>query len=254
MLKTIRPKTRLSIKFNSVQTVSTARVTPLWVFESGRIFYVRHLQRNNMNGGNSGKRFEDSSALTATGILYVFDRPTIFNNNKQPFLEYWNMPRIAAAGKLRNMFNKVIFSVSGFDHDERAVFEIPEIRKHLRELADEWPYFFWPASLEAPFLCDLIKCMVPNLAVASTDEDPSNCTYKLSTEEVQAVYEKLFHGFGRVCQLDPTMDDALLHQPSRSSASLCKNSLRIAMNIISSPWALAARSPAAAWHHRTSCR
>ena len=63
-----------------------------------------------------------------------------------PFLDFWNLDRIAGAGRLHDMHGKVRFAIHGYDRDRRELFEIPEVRLFLRELSAEWPYFFYAAD------------------------------------------------------------------------------------------------------------
>ena len=143
------------------------------------------------------KRFEEVANLAGSPICWHFDKAAIVANDKLPFLEFWNVPRIAASGCLHQMRGRMIFAVSGYDHDERSIFEIPETKKFLMELANEWPFFFYADALLTPFLCDLIKCMQPALTVIVRDSDPANATAQVETEEVNKAYRKLLDGNDR---------------------------------------------------------
>jgi hypothetical protein len=164
-----------------------------------------------MNRSGSRNRFEDENGFGASRILHAIDRASIKAQDLKPFLEFWNVQRIAQAGRLRDMFGNVLFTISVFDHDERAVYEIPSIRLFLQKLADSWPYFFWAATLEASadaaFLPTLIKCIVPNASIVVRAADPENAVVQISDEDLNTAYAKLVDGFGNMCQLDPKMND-----------------------------------------------
>jgi hypothetical protein len=155
------------------------------------------------------KRFEELTSFPYTLIAFPIDRLWVVEKNCQAFLEFWDLPRIARAGRLREMFGKVLFSISGYDHDERAIFEIPEVRNYLRRLTDAWPYFFYADNLKTPFLCELIKCIVPSVVVAATDADPTNSTTIMKTAEVERAYCKLFDGLVEACKMDAGMTDEI---------------------------------------------
>lgn len=150
--------------------------------------------------------FEQMAALGGTMFTYQINRSLIEEKNTLAFTQFWNVQRIATAGTLRSMFGTVIFSIGGFDHDNRAIYEIPEVRNYLRGLADEWPYFFWADSLTTDFLIELIKCMVPTLTVVSTAKKPNKIVSQISVEEANVAYLKLVNGFVEVCRLDPAMN------------------------------------------------
>jgi hypothetical protein len=157
----------------------------------------------------SPKIFENTAPLGATLIAFEIDRGSIAKRDTAFFCEFWNLARIARAGRLRDLFGKVMFMVGGYDHDERAIFEIPEVRDYLLRLTDAWPYFFYADNLETPFLCDLIKCMVPSVVVATTDGDPTNCTTRMETADVERAYGTLWDGLIAACKMDAGMTDAI---------------------------------------------
>ena len=152
------------------------------------------------------KRFEDLPGFPYTQIVFEIDRPSIVKKNHLAFLEFWDVDRIAKTGRLPKMFGKVVFFVSGYDHDERGLFEIPEARKYLRELAAVWPYFFYADALENGFLRDLLKCMVPSLTVAATSDNPAYCRTAIKTEDLNRAYRQLLDGLVRICPMDSGMN------------------------------------------------
>jgi hypothetical protein len=155
------------------------------------------------------KIFENTAPLGATLIVFEIDRASIAKKDTARFCEFWNLPRIARAGRLRDLFGKVLFMVGGYDHDKRAIFEIPEVRDYLRSLTDAWPYFFYADNLETPFLCDLIKCIVPSVVVATTDDDPTNCTTRMETADLDRAYRRLSDGLIEACKMDAGMSGAI---------------------------------------------
>ena len=155
------------------------------------------------------RRFEDYSGFAATRFNYEINHAAIIEKDHLPFLEFWNVSRIAKAGSIRRMFGNVNFFISGFDHDNRAIYEIPEIRIYLKELAAAWPYFFWSDCLDTGFLPSLMQCMVSNLTVVSSDSSPIRNVSAMSVSDANAVYRKLADGFVEVCKLDPTMNQTV---------------------------------------------
>jgi hypothetical protein len=56
-------------------------------------------------------RFENHSTPALTSFIYEIDRADIIKKDKMFFLEFWDIERIAGAGRLHEMFNKVEFCV-----------------------------------------------------------------------------------------------------------------------------------------------
>jgi hypothetical protein len=157
-----------------------------------------------MNTG-SHKTFENSVRLGTMLVSFPIDRAWILKKDTVYFTDFWDLPRIASAGRLQDLFGKVLFHINGYDNDERALWEIPEVREYLRNLVNVWPYFFYADNLETPFLCDLIKCIVPSVVVATTENDPTNCTTRIDADDVNQAYGKLLNGLVEACKMDNEM-------------------------------------------------
>lgn len=51
------------------------------------------------------------------------------------------------------------FMVSGYDHDERELPEIPEVRAYFKRLAADWPHWLWFLARGCGALPLLISCL-----------------------------------------------------------------------------------------------
>jgi hypothetical protein len=125
-----------------------------------------------------------------------------------PFLEFWNIDRIAKAGCLHDMYGKVRFTIHGYDYDKRELFEVPEVRAFLRELADEWPYFFYAADLKDRFLDTLIKCVVQHITVIRAPNSPTDWRAAVKTSEVNSICEQFRVGLMRAVSMDDHMNQS----------------------------------------------
>lgn len=152
-------------------------------------------------------RFEDDRRFVS-GVAFrsEIQRLWIDETDFVPFLDYWRPRRITDAGRLPDVFGRVLFTVVGFDHDEREIFEIPEVRKYLQGLVKAWPYFFYADALETPFLFALMQCMVPNLTIVSKTADPLRYASRFGTEDMNRAYRQLLDGLGVLTSMDGTMD------------------------------------------------
>jgi hypothetical protein len=159
----------------------------------------------NVGTMNLYKRFEDVPP-GMTFIGFQIDRSDIEKNDKSFFLHFWDMERIKKNGKLEQMYNRVMFFVDGYDDDHRTLFEIPEVRQFLRELAHAWPYFFYADNLQTPFLIKIIQCMVPTLTVADDPRNPQDYMAKMSPQELNEAYRVLLFGLVKIVPDDKTMN------------------------------------------------
>src|SRR5581483_8409092 len=115
-----------------------------------------------MNADNRD-RFENGRTFSAPYFAYIIERSDVLNKDYGYFLEFWDIDRIARAGRLHDLYGKVRFAVDGWDDDGRELFAIPEVRAFLGDLGKKWPYFFYACDLSDSFLDRQIKCMVPTI-------------------------------------------------------------------------------------------
>lgn len=92
----------------------------------------------------------------------------------------------------------------------RTLPEIPEVRKFLRELAYEWPYFFYADNLKTGFLIKLIQCMLPNLVIADDPGNSENYVARMNVEEMNEQYRALLMGLVKLVPMDKTMNQKRL--------------------------------------------
>jgi len=151
--------------------------------------------------------FESLPRLPGHVIAYAIKRPAILSKRFQPFLEFFKIERIVAAGKLDLLWESVCFSVDGFGDDKRSLHVIPEVRSYLKELSERWPYFFYADSLDNDFLTQLVLCRVANVETVSRETQP-NYVAKFSPCEANEACRKLQDGLIEVCKRDPTMNDS----------------------------------------------
>ena len=165
------------------------------------------------------KRFEDTPGFPLTMIVFEIDHADVIKNDTLLFREFWDIDRIARAGKLHEAFGKTTFCVGGFDSDERVLHEIPEVRRHLRTLASQWPYFFYADALDDGFLLTLLLCLVPDQVTIRRDSDLENYSTQILPADMNKACEPLFAGLWRACSLDHTMSQPAVEQRTQAVAA-----------------------------------
>ena len=136
----------------------------------------------------------------------------IIRKDLAPFLMFWDLDRIAAAGRLPDVLGKVLFYVAGYAKDPRPICEIPEVRAYLRELVEEWPFFFFADNLETQFLWSLIQCAVPRLSMAASTVAPGRYIARIEPEDINHVYGQLVEGLGHIWSMDSRFTVELFKQ------------------------------------------
>jgi hypothetical protein len=155
----------------------------------------------SMNGGDSN-HFEGFPASRLHCVLYMITKSEVIEQNQLRFAEFFNIERIVKAGRLHDMFDRVVFCVDGYNDDRREIFQIPEVRRFLKSLAEMWPYFFYADALQTAFLPRMLQCMVPNLTAAT---DGKQYRVAVKTKEMNDAYKFLLDGFSVICGNDRQM-------------------------------------------------
>lgn len=153
---------------------------------------------------NVFKQFEDISP-EISDVLFELSREDIEKNDKTDFLNFWNIHRIVKSGQLPRMFDSTMFCVGGYDEDPRPLFLIPEVRTYLKELAKEWPYFFYAAKVENEFLIRTLQCIAPCQSSIQSPSLKQDYNAKFKPDDLNTAYSSLFKEFQVLASYDTTM-------------------------------------------------
>jgi len=66
---------------------------------------------------------------------------------------------LADADTVRAFRGRVRIELTGFEGDTRGLDEIPEVRRYIRTVSEGFPYWYWFALTEGPFLKFLLYCL-----------------------------------------------------------------------------------------------
>ena len=81
---------------------------------------------------NESHHFESFPVTPFSSVLYAISKAEIVAQNPLRFAEFFNIERIVKAGRLHDMFGRVVFCVDGYNDDGRELFQIQEVREFLR--------------------------------------------------------------------------------------------------------------------------
>jgi len=159
------------------------------------------IQKLDMKPQFMQERFEDEK-FPMTFFMCPICHSEVVNNDTLSFREYWDIDRIARAGKLHEAFGKVSFFVEGYGSDPRPLYQVPEVRKYLRKLANEWPYFFYTDPLDDGFLFTLLLCMIDEQVWLQRDSHEEKFLVKVSPADIRKAEMPLWAGLEHACSLE----------------------------------------------------
>lgn len=70
--------------------------------------------------------------------VHVINRSTIESNDVEAIVEGLNVMTVSGD---KSLFRRLDWSISGYDHDSRELFEIPDVVAFVRRLDERWPYW-----------------------------------------------------------------------------------------------------------------
>ncbi len=145
------------------------------------------------------KRFEE--CYEGKPILYWFHQDRVFARDVSTFLETFDVSRIQAAGKLKELRGIVHLVFRGWDEDPRALHEIPEVRAFVEELDRQFPYLAYITTTQTEVLRIMALCLVPNSVTARLGENPGQFVRFAASYNVQAYHQVLTRWFQSVDEI-----------------------------------------------------
>jgi hypothetical protein len=106
-------------------------------------------------------------------IFYQFSRSRVERCDFSHFLGLYAPDRLPTGTHLREMMNRFVFCVEGWDDDPREVQSIPEIRRFYRAFHDSWPHWLFFCNLDTEALRVMVLCCLPSLSVMKVDGRPN---------------------------------------------------------------------------------
>jgi len=91
-------------------------------------------------------------------IFYQFSRPKVEQGDFVHFLNLYAPDKLPTGRRLREMMNRFVFCVEGWDDDPREIHLIPEIRRFYTAFHEAWPYWLYFCNLDVAE--DTLKAMV----------------------------------------------------------------------------------------------
>jgi hypothetical protein len=102
-------------------------------------------------------------------IFYQFSRSKVERGDFSHFLNLYAPDRLPTGRRLREMMDRMVFCIEGYDEDPREIHSIPEIRRFYLALHNAWPYWLYFCNLEVGTLKAMVFCCLPSLIAMNVD-------------------------------------------------------------------------------------
>lgn len=112
-------------------------------------------------------------------IFYEFSRNKIERVDFSHFLSLYAPDKMPTGRALRDMMNRFVFCIEGWDDEAREVHSIPEIRRFYSAFHDAWPFWLYFCNLDVETMKVMAFCCLPSLTAMKVDgKDSVAITYE----------------------------------------------------------------------------
>ena len=107
-------------------------------------------------------------------IFYQFSRSKVERGEFGHFLSLYAPDKLPTGRRLREMMNRFLFCIEGYDNDPREIHSIPEVRRFYSAFHEAWPYWLNFCNLDASdeTLRMMVLCCLPSITAMQVDGQP----------------------------------------------------------------------------------
>jgi len=102
-------------------------------------------------------------------IFYQFSRSKVERGDFSHFLSLYALDKLPEGRPLREMMNRFVFCMEGWDDDRREIHMVPEIRQFYSAFHDAWPYWLYFCNLDVDTLWAMTMCCLPSVNTMQVD-------------------------------------------------------------------------------------
>jgi len=126
-------------------------------------------------------------------IFYQFSRSKVERGDFSHFLSLYAADRLPAGRRLREMMDRLVFCIEGYDEDPREIHSIPEIRRFYSAFHNAWPYWLYFCNLEADTLSAMTLCCLPSVTTMQVDGRTQVAVTWMSGSRIFCTSTIIFH-------------------------------------------------------------
>jgi len=119
--------------------------------------------------------------IEADLILYQFSRSKVERGDFRHFLSLYVPEKLPTGRRLREMMNRMVFCIDGYDDDAREIHSIPEVRRFYSAFHEAWPFWLYFCELGTDVLRNMVLCCLPSITSMQVD----------GRDEVAITYDQL---------------------------------------------------------------
>src|SRR5689334_3100914 len=99
-------------------------------------------------GCDSAARADTIRAAMDALVFYEFSRGKVETCDFGDFLSLYSLENLPSGRALREMMDRMVFCIGGYDSDAREIHAVPEVRRFYSAFHDAWPYWLYFCNLE----------------------------------------------------------------------------------------------------------
>jgi hypothetical protein len=102
-------------------------------------------------------------------IFHQFSRSKVEHGDFNHFLSLYGPDKQPTGRRLREMMNRFVFCIEGYDSDPREIHLIPEVRRFYAAFHEAWPYWLFFCNLGVDTLRAMVMCCLPDVSTMQVD-------------------------------------------------------------------------------------
>jgi len=107
--------------------------------------------------------------MTSDLIFYQFSRSKVERDDFRHFLDLYAPDKLPGGRRLREMMNRFVFCIEGWDNDPREIHLIPEIRRFYSAFHKTWPYWLYFCNLDVDTMRAMVACCLSSVNTMQVD-------------------------------------------------------------------------------------
>lgn len=131
-------------------------------------------------------------------VIYQFSRSKVERGDFSHFLGLYGPDRLPQGRRLRDMLGSLVFVVEGYDHDDREIHSIPEVRTFYRRFHQAWPYWLYFCTLEEDAMKMMVLCCLNSFTMIKID-GRSDCQVQYEPNELTNFLTQSLSHMNQIC-------------------------------------------------------
>ncbi len=124
------------------------------------------------------------------------------------FVGLYALDRLPSGRPLRDMLGSMLFILEGYDHDEREIHSISEVRRFYRAFHEVWPYWFYFCTLDEDAMKMMVLCCLQSFTMIKVDGS-SECQVHYDPAELLGFLRRDLPHMNLICERAQMFEDRI---------------------------------------------